>query len=1568
MSIRLDVAIRRVLTRVLVVAALAFLPTVGFTAAVNISYLEGQNPVAPDAVATYGPDLFGDKVSLFNGALEFEHTDMSLPGNSALPVALVRKFTPGRHRDIQGQFGDWDLESPRIGGTFAVGWVMANGSGRCTGFSLPPVVSSSGGGGGGARFDPGAPTEAPAGDADKKPPLPDALSIVGFIASDYFQGVTLSVPGQGGQEVLRRAPNFQARPSDGRDYPLVTRGNWQIDCLPSIQNGAGEGFFAVSPEGIRYRFDWMASRQQTEVKKTGAVIGRNDIYLMATEVTDRFGNWVRYSYDPAYPLALTRIESNDGRVINITNSYGAAISATDGTRTFTYEYGDGLTRVNQPDGSSWRFNLAGMTATYLGDMGEGANCDRPGTLPPDNLDGTITHPSGATGTFETMFMLHGRTGVNRNCKFFPGSSVYTTGAVYPLYTGSQTIVSKSISGPGMQTMTWSYGFNEPAGWSTCTTCPDRKTVFVYEPGGGVTAHIFGIRWRVNEGQLLQLSEGWTGSDWLKTTTFRYRAADGQYYPDQFGTSLLRNADWLASRNRPQDQRLISQQGASFVWQADASAEGFDSLARPRRVIKYSSLGNSRSEATSYFDHLGWWVMGQIASVTETDSGTEIESNNYFDPYDKALKVSTTSYGKRQKSFTYFGDGTLASVSDAANRPTSLSGFRRGKPQFVAYPDGSSESQVVNNLGNADARTNAVGTTTRFEYDAMGRVARVIQPTGDAAAYHDTVQRFEQVGYEEYGLPAGHWRQTITTGNAVTQRFFDALWRERMEVRQDTADPGNTVVFEGTRFDVEGRKSFQSYPYRTVGNGEADWGKSWVYDALGREINMGQSSELGTLNTVTEYLAGFQRRVTNPRGYATTFGFQSFDTPSQDGITSIAAPEGVNVSINRDRFGKPNSITRYGTGNGGYKTATRSYTYDQHQRLCKTVEPETGGTVQQYDTAGNIQWRASGLTSTSDVCDPWNVPDNRKISYGYDPMNRLTGTTYGDGSPNITRLYTPDGLLSYSESSGWIWNYTYNNRRLLTREQYSFWGGNYPIDRRYNAYGHEDLLTYWGNIASVDHAPNALGQPTKAGVYASNVRWHPNGALAGYTLGNGITHTTTQNIRGLPDVWSDSGVMTDKYWYDPNGNVSYLEDWHGYANTRGMSYDRLDRLNIANGPWGSGGFQYDTLDNITASTVGGRILSHSIDAGTNRLNSLNGSQNINFAYDDNGNITQRGAQAYRFDIGNRMTEAVGKASYLYDAEGRRAWLTYADGTIGGTAYSRDGKVLISGHGRYGTNWYVYLGGRQIAEHKNTPGVGLEIKYIHTDALGSPVARTDANRAESNRTRYEPYGGTHSGGVPAGLELGYTGHVNDDETGLVYMQQRYYEPLAGRFLSVDPVVTDAKTGGHFNRYDYANNNPYRFTDPDGRVPMAVPLVVRIAAAIAAAAKSAATSNAGAAAAGVAGAAAVSTATDSKTEAPATPDPKSGSEKDPADKSGELTRAGRAQQKHGDRAGSAFDPAKGSPADKNTQGQQTLDSIVGSPDQVQESNGRGGTDVRQSPDGRGARFDEKGKFTGFIEPRRP
>lgn len=109
----------------------------------------------------------------------------------------------------------------------------------------------------------------------------------------------------------------------------------------------------------------------------------------------------------------------------------------------------------------------------------------------------------------------------------------------------------------------------------------------------------------------------------------------------------------------------------------------------------------------------------------------------------------------------------------------------------------------------------------------------------------------------------------------------------------------------------------------------------------------------------------------------------------------------------------------------------------------------------------------------------------------------------------------------------------------------------------------------------------------------------------------------------------------------------------------------------------------------------------------------------------------------------------------------------------------------------------------------------------------VAATDASGALLWRKQYAPFGAERSqgGDAPAPERLGYTGHVQDDSTGLTYMRARYYDPHIGRFLSPDPVRFHVQQPMSFNRYDYANNNPYRFVDPDGRYAEAVVEVISI-----------------------------------------------------------------------------------------------------------------------------------------------
>jgi RHS repeat-associated protein len=85
----------------------------------------------------------------------------------------------------------------------------------------------------------------------------------------------------------------------------------------------------------------------------------------------------------------------------------------------------------------------------------------------------------------------------------------------------------------------------------------------------------------------------------------------------------------------------------------------------------------------------------------------------------------------------------------------------------------------------------------------------------------------------------------------------------------------------------------------------------------------------------------------------------------------------------------------------------------------------------------------------------------------------------------------------------------------------------------------------------------------------------------------------------------------------------------------------------------------------------------------------------------------------------------------------------------------------------------------------------------------------------RSEYEPYGKVLNRPLRNGP--GYTGHVEDSATGLVQMQQRYYDPGIGVFLSVDPVTAFESPVTQFNRYRYGNSSPYGFKDPDGRTVM-------------------------------------------------------------------------------------------------------------------------------------------------------
>jgi YD repeat-containing protein len=290
------------------------------------------------------------------------------------------------------------------------------------------------------------------------------------------------------------------------------------------------------------------------------------------------------------------------------------------------------------------------------------------------------------------------------------------------------------------------------------------------------------------------------------------------------------------------------------------------------------------------------------------------------------------------------------------------------------------------------------------------------------------------------------------------------------------------------------------------------------------------------------------------------------------------------------------------------------------------------------------------------------------------------------------------------------------------------------------------------------------------------------------------HSMTPNLRGLPETSIDTGALNDRYTYDQNGNVASIADQYWGVNNRTMVYDGLDRLTsvAASALWGNSSYSYDALDNLTGNTITAGATARSVgfnypDPATNRLMSVSGSAGYNFdyAYDSQGNITRRGAQLYTFDQGNRMTSASGLATYGYDGLGHRVSVVGNDGVNRVQVYSQAGQMLQAGPAGGAATRYIYLHNHVIAE------VGPSgTQYQHTDALGSPVARTDS----AGNVVSEPYGKTAQGATPT---LGFTGHVNDADTGLVYMQRNL------RKLPETSVDTGAINDSY--SYDQNGNRP-------------------------------------------------------------------------------------------------------------------------------------------------------------------
>jgi len=199
-------------------------------------------------------------------------------------------------------------------------------------------------------------------------------------------------------------------------------------------------------------------------------------------------------------------------------------------------------------------------------------------------------------------------------------------------------------------------------------------------------------------------------------------------------------------------------------------------------------------------------------------------------------------------------------------------------------------------------------------------------------------------------------------------------------------------------------------------------------------------------------------------------------------------------------------------------------------------------------------------------------------------------------------------------------------------------------------------------------------------------------------------------------------------------------------------------------------------------------------------------------------TSGSSTAYGWDAVNRMTSlsVSGVAtSYAYRADGMRVK------KIKGADVTRsyyDGQMpveedwVVSGTSSVTRN---FVGARGIEAIFTTTTSGTTTAFPLYDCHGNmvaTVARSGAGFVTSNVRTYDVWGEVRTGAStvgPKGRYVANLGYVQDDESDLIYMRARYYEPESGRFINEYPAMDGS------NLYRYCNSNPILYIEKGGTI---------------------------------------------------------------------------------------------------------------------------------------------------------
>ena len=1266
---------------------------------------------AKDSITPETTYLLGEQIDLNTGALSFAYTDVSIPGNNSIPVSVSRRFR-GAYLNFgdKGGFGDWSLDIPHIRTKVIVDSKVVGTWGRGKECSGERDFESGGSG--------------------------DSI----FTQAEYYDGEHIHVPGKVSSQLL----------FTGGDHPKRTLSNWLVSCKPNTVN-TGEMYVVQSPGGLTYTFNEKVRVSERILRNESGATTVYTTYLYVSKIEDRFGNSANYHYASintgvnTYRI-LKKISSSDGRVISINHNLASpnnhvitSISANGRTWLYHYEknnyvIGKTLVRVTRPDNSQWHFDLSPLSfrakpeKTCALQQGTGVNV-------------SITHPNGVTGIFKIDTVRQGKSNVEK--VFNHIKNIYYTKTCH----FSRAITSKTITGPGLPTSTWSYHYSAKQGFyagensagtdyriaspypSAYINNLDYRTTTVSSPDGSKTMYYHNRDYTsVLDGSLIVTEYYDTDS-----TSLLKRVVNTYQQGPAMGRALIENVNRKPTIYRALlTKTTVELQRAGVSQQYFTEFSDFNDYGVAQQTKGYNSFSNNvRFTKQNYYHDTTNYLLNLPTSTYVSDNNTFLSSNltakqTYHSATGayKSLPYEHASFGRwTSRNESYYTSGTQAGLlkrtrynasvnnsENIGNRWLETSNYYRGIPQTVTTPTSmssltQSSKRIVDSNGWVKRSIDGKGNITDYTYDSLGRV-KLVEPA-DSKWSNTRISYTSATGGEESSfVSSGMLIKTTSNGNFKSKIYYDGLLRPVLTKNSDNSD-SSTVYYTRSTYNVYGKAIFQSFPSQQVATPIGD---TIAYDGLGRLSSTRRQSDGAT--TTVEYLSGNKRSVTDAKGNVATTTYLAYGSPSYAKPTLIEAPNSSDTAIAYNQFGQISSITQ---GN-----VTEKRLYDGYQQLCKAYRPETGVTAYGYNAQRQPVWYAEGTQGGSSSCAASSVPASHKILLGYDNLGQIKTENFPDSTPDNTYNYDANGnlasLISGSGSSSISWSYLYNSLNLMEKETLSMDGKSFVLDWDYNSLGAISSLKYPSG-RTIHYAPNALGQPTKASEgtlapsinYASNIKYHANGQLKQLTYGNGIVRNvavdTTGRIDAISDVKGSLYHLRIDPSYDKNDNLTGLIDWVDRSNDiDNMSYDGLDRLTSADGKWGRGSYRYDGLGNILSRSISGSTINYSYNS-LNRLNNITGAYRYNYGYDPRGNVIHNGRYGLDFNRANQVKTAKG-IPYRYDGHNRRV-KKQADYSV----YSQGGQLLYRQEANGNKTDTVYLGRQLIAE--------IDLNGTYTAPTAKPI---------------------------------------------------------------------------------------------------------------------------------------------------------------------------------------------------------------------------------------------------------